>query len=262
MSKHEWWRDFFTGAPVDLWLQATTDAQTRSEVEFISKTLRLEPVSTVLDVPCGGGRHAIELAAGGHAVTGVDFSSEFLGAARKAAATREVNVTWLQREMRELEQIGPFDGALCFGNSFGYLDDAGNAEFLAAVARVLKPGARLVIESHMLAESILPSLQERDWYPIGNMHFLIENWYEPAEARLHTNYTFVRDGAVEMRSGSHRVYTFRELVELLTQAGFDDRVEVCGSLTGEPFRLGSRQLLLTARVPVDASLRQKGNTRR
>ena len=124
--------------------------RTRSEVEFISKALRLEPGSTVHDGPCGGGRHAIELAAGGHAVTGVDFSSEFLGAARKAAATRNVNVTWLQREMRELEQIGPFDGALCFGNSFGYLDDAGNAEFLAAVARVLKPGARLVIESHMV----------------------------------------------------------------------------------------------------------------
>ena len=77
------------------------------------------------------------------------------------------------------------------------------------------------------------------------------NRYEPAEARLHTNYTFVRDGAVETRLGSHRVYTFRELVELLTQAGFEDRVEACGSLPDEPFRLGSRQLLPTARVPVD-----------
>ena len=42
------------------------------------------------------------------------------------------------------------------------------------------------------------------------------------------------------------MYTFRELVELLTLAGFEDRVEAYGSLTDEPFRLGSRQLLLTA----------------
>ena len=37
-----------------------------------------------------------------------------------------------------------FDGAFCVGNSFGYLDDEGNAAFLRAVRAALKPGGRFI----------------------------------------------------------------------------------------------------------------------
>ena len=33
-------------------------------------------------------------------------------------------------------------------------------------------------------------------------------------------YTFVSNGHVEVRRGSHRAYSYRELVELITAAGF------------------------------------------
>jgi hypothetical protein len=35
--------------------------------------------------------------------------------------------------MRDLPWSERFDGAFCAGNSFGYLDDEGNAAFLCAV---------------------------------------------------------------------------------------------------------------------------------
>jgi cyclopropane fatty-acyl-phospholipid synthase-like methyltransferase len=140
MSTPDWWRSFFSGLPVEMWLRVPTEEQTRGEVDFIEKVLQLGPGSKVLDVPCGGGRHSLELAARGHRVTGVDLSEDFLSAARAGSAGRSLPVIWEHREMTDLPWREEFDGAFCFGNSFGYLDDDANARFLTAVARALKHG--------------------------------------------------------------------------------------------------------------------------
>jgi len=81
--------------------------------------LQLRPGSRVLDVPCGGGRHAVELTTRGRSVTAVDLSSDFLTAARGLAAQRNVTVDFHEREMRDLPWTEEFDAAYCFGNSFG-----------------------------------------------------------------------------------------------------------------------------------------------
>src|SRR5258708_38312917 len=93
--------------------------------------------SEILDVACGAGRHAIPLARAGYRVTGVDISSDFLERARRAA---DVSIEWHQRAMRDLPWKERFDGALCFGNSFGYLGRTGMQASIAAVAAAMKPG--------------------------------------------------------------------------------------------------------------------------
>src|SRR5581483_2094686 len=211
MAPTEWWRDFFRGVSVELWLRMPTDAQTESETDFLQETLGLTAPSEVLDVPCGGGRHSLALAARGHTVTGVDYSTEFLAAARVQSETRGLAVTWENREMRDLPWPARFDAAFCFGNSFGYLDDDGNRDFLAGVFAALKPAGKFLVNSGAIAETLLPAYQERRWYRVGDILFLIENQYDHARSRIETNYIFVRDGYVDERRGSQRVYTVREL---------------------------------------------------
>ena len=77
-------------------------------------------------------------------MTAVDWSTEFLTHAQSVDAA--AGVQWERRDMRDLPWRARFDAAFCVGNSFGYLDDEGNATFLAAVASALKPGARFVLE--------------------------------------------------------------------------------------------------------------------
>src|SRR5262249_38723665 len=55
----DWWRTFFTGVSVDLWLQAVPEEVTRREVDFLVSVLGVSPPTRLLDVPCGGGRHSI-----------------------------------------------------------------------------------------------------------------------------------------------------------------------------------------------------------
>jgi hypothetical protein len=146
--------------------------------------------------------------------------------------------------MRDLPWRQEFDGAFCFGNSFGYYDDAGNAEFLKAVAGVLKPGAKFLLDTGALMEGMF-SFQERNWYQIGDIKFLRNARYDPPSSRIETEYTLIRDRQTETKSALHRIFTYRELFELVAKAGFSD-IQGFGGLNQEPFVLGSKRLLLIA----------------
>lgn len=243
----EWWVDFFSGIVLDLWKEVYDEPHTRAEADFILKILKVPNGAALLDVPCGEGRLTRELASRGYALTGVDIAPDFLQEARSKANGKELDIRWEQRDMRDLPWEQVFDGAFCFGGSFGYFEDEGNAAFVRAVCRSLKPGARFVMDIGVSMETLLPRLQLREWTRIGDFLFLEENHYDHVKSRFNTNYTFVRDGQVDTRSGSHRVYTYRELVQLLESAGFAD-VESFGSLARDPFSLGSAQLFLVGRM--------------
>jgi SAM-dependent methyltransferase len=239
----EWWQTFFSGLTVEWWLRATTPDQTRQEADFIAESLGVPAPAKLLDVPCGGGRHCLALAERGYEMTGVDISTDFLAAARSQSERQPHKVRWEQREMRDLPWSSEFDGAYSFGNSFGYLDDAGNAAFLKSVAGALKPGARFVLETSYVTEVLLPVLQERSWYPVGDILLLSQRRYDPVEGRLHVEYTSIRGPQTEKQAMSARVYSYREIVRLLEDTGFGD-VQGFGSMAREAFRLGSSRALM------------------
>jgi SAM-dependent methyltransferase len=245
MPKTEWWSDFFSGLALDLWREAMSKEHTGAEVAFIQSRLRLASGARILDVPCGLGRLSLEIAELGFEVTGVDFSPACLHEARAGALSRELKIIWEQRDMRDLPWPEKFDGAFCFGNSFGYLDDEGNAKFLKSVYGVLKRGARFVMDAPSVAENILPRIQDRSETQIGDVLFIEENRYDHVLGRLDTDYTFRRGNQIERKFGSHRLYTYRQIHEMLRVAGFVN-CEAFGSTEGEPFCYGAPGLLFVA----------------
>ena len=213
-----WWESFFQGAAVDLWLRAMSPEHTAKEADSLERLLALPRGGEVLDVPCGGGRLTLEFSRRGYRTMGVDLSESFLNHARSDSAASRVS--WEQRDMRDLPWRDRFDGAYCVGNSFGYLDDEGNRAFLEAVARALKPNGRFVLETPMIVENLLGHIQDRAWWQVGDMRLLVANAYDPARQRLDIEYTFLSNGHVDVRHGSHRAYSYRELLELLERSGF------------------------------------------
>ncbi|HEV3167540.1 MAG TPA: methyltransferase domain-containing protein [Isosphaeraceae bacterium] len=249
----DWYRTFFTGAFVDFWLRVPTAEQNRQEADFIEQALQVSAPGKLLDVPCGGGRHCLELAARGYEMTGVDISPEFLKAGRAQTPDALKSIAWEERDMRDLPWPQAFDGAYCLGNSFSYLeDDQAHVDFLSAVARSLKPGARFVLDTSYVLEVLLPTLQERAWYEMGDILFLGYRRYDPLTSQLHVEYTIVRDGTVEKRAMIARIYSVQEILRLFQRAGFAD-VQAYGSLTRDPFKLGSHRLLAVATKGASAS---------
>ncbi|HEY1858969.1 MAG TPA: methyltransferase domain-containing protein [Gemmataceae bacterium] len=247
-AQPDWWRTFFSGLAVEFWLLATPEEMTKSEVDFVQKVSGVVAPGKLLDVPCGGGRHSVVFAERGYSITAVDLSPVFLEHARIDAAQRKVKIRWEEREMSDLPWDREFDGAFCLGNSFGYQSDEGNAAFLKAVARTLKPGGKFVIDTGYIAETLLPNLQLKSWAQIGDIYFLPDRHFDPASGRLEVEYTFIRDGRIEKKAMSARIYTYREFSRLMEEAGFID-LQGYGSLDQAPFRFGANRLLMEATKP-------------
>jgi SAM-dependent methyltransferase len=237
-----WQSNFFRGVALDVWRLAMTPEITATEVQFLERALAIAPGARLLDVPCGNGRHAIELSKRGCRVTGVDLAAEYIDEARLAP----IDAEWILGDMCDLPWSNVFDGAYCMGNSFGFLDRDAAPTFLQAIARCLKPGGRFALATGMAAESILPTLQPKRWHRTGDILTLSEARYHVAEGRLDIDYTFVRNGEIETRPFSSYVFTVAEMRRMHANAGLET-VDLTAWGADGPYRVGSPGLLMVSR---------------
>ena len=250
-----WYKNFFHGLPQDAWKAAQTEEQTQLDLELLVETLEFGPGDRLLDVFCGYGRHALPLARMGARLTGVDISAEYIQELQ-ATATREklpvVAMTddFLTMPIAELTRSVPFDAAYCLGNSFSFFPHPDMLAFLTRIADLLKPGGRFLAHSEMVAESVLPDYQARNWQPVGDdILFLVDNEYHPLEGRMESRLTYVRDGDTHTRTAQHYIYTLAELRRLFAEAGL--AVLACyGTVEGEPYALGDEAVWILAEKEV------------
>jgi ubiquinone/menaquinone biosynthesis C-methylase UbiE len=267
-----WYEDFFHGVSLDLWRKAISPQQTKAEADFLVQTLGCNEGSHLLDVPCGNGRLSLELAGRGYRVTGIDIAAEFIEEARANAfalssmqtaptarsadeVARAFSV-WITDEapgtqfalgdMRQIEGEAIYDGAYCFGNSFGFLAYADMESFLSGVARALKPNALFVIETGMAAESILQKFETEASHQIDDILLTIKEQYLAEESCIDTEYIFEQNGKVESRKAKHWIYTAGEIRRMLERAGFAV-LNLYGSLECRPYTLGADELYVIAR---------------
>jgi ubiquinone/menaquinone biosynthesis C-methylase UbiE len=263
-----WYENFFHGLALDLWRKAISPRQTTAEADFLIKVLECGDGSNLLDVPCGNGRLSLELARRGYRVTGVDIALEFIEEAR-ANTLRSVQESpltsdevarafsvWATGEtpapqfmigdMRHIEGDAIYDGAYCFGNSFGFLAYADMESFLGGVARALKPRSRFVIETGMAAESIITKFEAESSHQIEDIRLTIKEQYLAEESCIDTEYIFEQNGKVESRNAKHWIYTAGEIRRMLERAGFEV-LNLYGSPKCEPYMLGADELFVIAR---------------
>lgn len=236
---------------LEVWRQANPPALTRAEADYLERQLEPAPGWRLLDVPCGNGRLALELARRGYRLTGLDQAADFMAEGERAAGEAGLEIQWRVGDMRHLPRLswpGPFDGAFCFGNSFGYHDRAGTAAFLAGLGAALRPGGRLALDTSMAAESILPELELQTQVVVGGIRMEITRRHDPRQGCIESTYTFTREGAEnhkETRSAWYWVFSIEEIRGMLAAASLAT-IELHGDLDGTPYEAGMPRLLLIA----------------
>ncbi len=115
---------------------AAEGAAIHGEADFVAA---LEPRS-VLDAGCGTGRVAIELDRRGVEVMGVDVNASMLATARERAP----HIEWVESDLTELDLGRTFDVVVMAGNVPLFTAPGTEAALVAACARHINEGGRLV----------------------------------------------------------------------------------------------------------------------
>jgi 2-polyprenyl-3-methyl-5-hydroxy-6-metoxy-1,4-benzoquinol methylase len=197
---------------------------TLGECDFIEKEIGHEKTARILDIGCGTGRHALELARRGYAVVGVDLSESQLRRAREKAAASRLSIDFRRHDARELPFAGEFDLVimLCEG-AFPLMEtDEMNFQILQGAARALKPGGKLIFTTlnglfplfHSVKDFLAAEGKE------GNAAYG-ENSFDLMTFREHNVTTIVDDlgNKKELRC-NERYYVPCEITWLLKTLGF------------------------------------------
>ncbi len=221
--------------------------QTLREVEFIESSLGVKPGGQLLDIGCGYGRHAIELAQRGLDVTGLDLSLPLLLRAADEAQKRSMSVNFVHADMREMAFEKQFDGIYSMLTSFGYFDEETNLRVAEGIARALKPGGRFLLDI-VNRDYVVSDLPSRVWWEGNGCVVLEEVDFNFHTSRILTHRSIVfEDGRQIEQEISVRAYSLHEIGRLLRQAGFRV-VDISGSLAtrGHFFGATSRNLFILA----------------
>jgi SAM-dependent methyltransferase len=220
------------------------------EVEDIIDLVDLPAGASVLDIPCGPGRHAIEFAKRGFDVTGVDLTRHYLDRARERADKEAVDVDFIESDMRDFSRPHSFDVVLNLFSSFGYFDDpADDAVVLERMYENLTPGGAVVFEM-VAKEVLLQSFSTKDWHDFEDDAVLLqertasEDWGAIENRWILIDATGTR---TEFRF-SHRLYGAAELRKMLERAGFCD-TRVFGGLDKAAFTPVGSRLVVVGRRP-------------
>ena len=219
--------------------------EAKTDVQGIVSLTGAKPPLEVLDLCCGIGRHSVEFAKKGFAVTGVDRTQLYLNKALRQAETENLSITFIKEDIREYCRPGHFDLIVNLFTSFGYFEDPeDDLKVVKNACQSLKAGGVFVIE--LIGKEVLArTFRERRWREEYG-YLLLD------ETRITKDWTWVENRWIILKEGkridldlSHRLYSGFELSSLLKTGGFKT-VRSYGDLAGKPYDQDAAMLVAVA----------------
>jgi SAM-dependent methyltransferase len=244
------WHEGYWG---DGWLRVAlhfTGVSSENEAGFIERALSLRPGMHVLDLPCGHGRHSIELAKRGMKVTGIDVNPESIRIAADAARheSLDASLRFQVGDMRTVAVDDQVDAVIMMQTSFGFMEtEEEDRLILQNIRRSLVPGGRLLMDMVSVFRLARTMIVPRRWERLddGTVH-IEEREYDFRSGRRITRVElFTPDGEHFEMSSSIRIYTLPELSALLAGAGYQV-METFGGYDGQPISFESKRLIVVA----------------
>jgi SAM-dependent methyltransferase len=214
-----WWEELFNDDYLRT-MEKLTDKQVAREATFIEESLGVERGGAVLDLACGTGRQAIELARRGYQVVGFDLSLAMLSRAGEEAQSRSAKLNFVQGDMREMTFEEQFDGVYCWNTGFGYFEEEKNAHVVDRVRHSLKSGGLFLLDV-VNRDFIMRQSPSLVWFEGDGCVCMDEMIVDVITSRMKVKRTLMLDdGRTREIEYSMRVYSLHELGKILHDHGF------------------------------------------
>ena len=214
-----WWEELFGDDFARSHLRLT-DKQVGQEATFIEESLGVAKGGVVLDLACGAGYHAVELASRGYGVVGYDLSLTQLALAADVAQDRGQKINFLQGDMREMAFEEMFDGVYCWNTSFGYFEEEKNVAVAERVFKALRPGGMLLLDVAN-RDFIVAQQPSSVWYEGDSCVCMDDMRVDFITSRLKCKRTVMLDDGRTLECNySIRMYGLHELGKMLHDVGF------------------------------------------
>jgi ubiquinone/menaquinone biosynthesis C-methylase UbiE len=188
-----------------------------------------QPGMKILDLGCGPGLYANQLALKGHFVTGIDFSANSIQYARQQAKEKKQNIEYRNMNYLNLDYENEFDLAILIYLDFCVLLPEERFKILRNIHRALKPGGMFVCdvvnEKNMERKILSPfwDIQHSGfWKPTPYM--VLSKGYHYPEAKVFANHHVVigNDDTVDTYIFWNHYYAKRDLVSVFESVGFSN----------------------------------------
>jgi SAM-dependent methyltransferase len=211
---------FFEGSYKHAWKGTIPPGLSEAEVDFILDMSPVQKDAKILDLMCGYGRHALELARRDCDVTAVDNLDEYIDEIEANALKQNLPVRTMKADVLGMELGENYDAAICMGNSFAFFSRPDAVSILKNISAHLNPGGILIINSWMIAEIALKHFSERFWHYADDYKCIVEYKYQFYPSRIESKQTIIApDGSVELLEGIDYIFTLDELEAMFNEAG-------------------------------------------
>lgn len=250
-SKNEWAFRFFNSPDyLDIYHDMTGPKRTHQELGFCERTLSWSAGQSILDAPCGAGRHTLELARRGHSVVGLDFSEYLLELAADSVRGKTFpsdRPSWVRGLLQQQPFAdNSFHHIICMFSSYGYGEtQEDNVRVLREFARILRPGGKVLIDV-MNRHFVQPRLNQV-YESVQNGLYVREERTITDNGRRLNNIIRVRDKDGNQRQYLYKPWLFNgwELSLLAAQAGLK-ALNVYGNFHGDQYLQTSERAMLVA----------------
>ncbi|HEY6561185.1 MAG TPA: methyltransferase domain-containing protein [Polyangiaceae bacterium] len=218
-QRRAWWEELFSEDFVRA-LSKLSDEQVGREVDFIEESLGVAAGGVVLDLGCGAGHHAVELASRGYGVVGYDLSLSQLALAADVAQERGQRINFLQGDMREMAFEEMFDGIFCWNTTFGYFEEEKNIAVAQRVFKALRPGGMFLLDV-VNRDFVAQHQPSQVWYEGDSCVCMDDMSLDFITSRLRVKRSIILDdGRTRESVYSVRLYALHELGKILHDVGF------------------------------------------